>query len=78
MSSFSIEGKQIVIDENGLDARRRSLLEFATDLMTPLPGSRPATPDAEGIIRREIAPDVSPALIQKLAELADGEVQLAL
>lgn len=78
MSSFSIEGNQIVIDEKGLDSSKRHLIEFAADLLTPLPGSRPASPDSDGIIRREMAGDVSPVMLQKLAELADSDVQVTL
>jgi hypothetical protein len=73
MSSCNFEGDHLIIDESGLDARKRALIEFAADLATPFNGTRPAQPNGEGIIDRAMARDVSPAFLQKLAELATGD-----
>jgi hypothetical protein len=74
MSSCNFEGNRVVIDESGLDERARTLVEFAADLVTPFNGTNPARPNAEGVIERPIAQDVSPAYLQKLAELASGRL----
>jgi hypothetical protein len=70
MSSCNFEGGRVIVDESGLDERSRSLVEFAADLLTPLPMTRPARPDENGIIERQMAADVSPALMEKVAEIA--------
>ncbi len=77
MSSCNFEGDRLIIDESGLDERERALIEFAADLATPFNGTHPARPNAEGVIERPIARDVSPGLLQKLAELASGVPVLA-
>jgi hypothetical protein len=77
MSSCNFEDDRLIIDESGLDERRRKLIEFAADLVTPFHGTAPARPNAEGVIDRPIAADVSPAFLQKLAELATGNPAVA-
>jgi hypothetical protein len=77
MSSCNFEGDNLIIDESGLDQRRRELIEFAADLATPFNGTRPARPNAEGVIVRPLAHDVSPAYLQKLAEFATENIAVA-
>lgn len=70
MSQCTFEGKRMIIDESGLDERSRSLIEFAADLATSLPMSRPARPNEQGIIDREVAADVSESLRAEIAKIA--------
>jgi hypothetical protein len=78
MSSCKFESGHLIIDENGLDERTRSLVEFAADLATPFCNySNPAKPDADGRIERPITPDVSLGFREKLAELATGDLTVA-
>jgi len=70
MSNCNFENNRLYIDESGLDDRQRAKLEFLADLATPLNGTNPARPDKEGHIERPLAQDVSPTLLQKIAEVA--------
>lgn len=72
MSSCNIENGRIVFDESDItDPAERVHIGFLIDLATPLcDKSLPAMPDERGIVDRPIAPDVSPALLQIIANYA--------
>ncbi len=70
MSSFSHEGGRVRADVNGLDPRARELTEFAIDIVTAIPMTRPARANEEGIIERPMALGVSPAYLQVIADIA--------
>lgn len=73
MSEVRIEGTDITAH---LDAEER-YLPFLIDLVTPLPGSNPARPDSEDVIKRELASDcqANHVLLRELFSHSGVELQ---